>query len=394
MHARFSLVLVVTQTCNLRCSHNQPAEKFNRSMPPEIGQMAVDRALASLQSEGALEMAFCGGEPLLAPDQILDWMSYARTRAAESCLRVVFNLITNGTITSPSAWELCLQPDLNLTVNCEGTALTQNRHRRFADGSGSAEVVHQTLRRLAAAGKQFQVATLVRPKSAALLPENLAFLESLGVRRMVLSLDLEAEWRPHEAANLTLAIQRCAHLWKGWRPEVQINWFNDTIADLTGPTLHWPVIDSGGGGGQVAVAPSGRFYPCACLIGSEHLPHPSALPGHVADGPDFLDLRTAPEQWAVALAQDRTRTILEPPCLCHPCIRVRDAAQAGRLWSLVRTTCTHERERILAQSQPRLNPVSPARSTPKAIERLLGADVDPGVVDHRRGVDAFLEIVR
>ena len=63
MYDGFGLVLMVTHACNLRCSYCYTGDKFNRKMPPLVGQRAISRALASTRAGGTLELGFFGGEP-------------------------------------------------------------------------------------------------------------------------------------------------------------------------------------------------------------------------------------------------------------------------------------------------------------------------------------------
>ena len=65
MYTRFGLTLMVTHACNLRCTYCYGGEKFNRSLPVSLGIRAIDRAIASIQDGGLLELGFFGGEPLL-----------------------------------------------------------------------------------------------------------------------------------------------------------------------------------------------------------------------------------------------------------------------------------------------------------------------------------------
>ena len=72
-------------------------------------------------------------------------------------------MTTNGTLVSPAALDIYLMPDLDLTISCDGSTAAHDKHRRFANGDGSAAIVHQTIRERVAAGKDFQALVVVRP---------------------------------------------------------------------------------------------------------------------------------------------------------------------------------------------------------------------------------------
>jgi uncharacterized protein len=111
---------MVNHACNLRCTYCYTGAKINRPMPHPVGVASIDRACRSLATGGVLDLGFFGGEPLLEAARILDWMRYARQRAAASAIRVRFTLTTNGTIGSPEAWDVMLDPDIELAVSCDG----------------------------------------------------------------------------------------------------------------------------------------------------------------------------------------------------------------------------------------------------------------------------------
>jgi sulfatase maturation enzyme AslB (radical SAM superfamily) len=78
----FSLTLMVSHACNLRCRYCYTGRKFDRPMPSAIGAAAIECALQSLAAGGLLELAFFGGEPLLESARILEWMDYGRSAGA------------------------------------------------------------------------------------------------------------------------------------------------------------------------------------------------------------------------------------------------------------------------------------------------------------------------
>ena len=78
MYNRYSLTLMLTHDCNLRCSYCYMGAKSGRVMPESLGRKAIDRAIASLEDKGELELGFFGGEPLLEPALLGSLIKYAQ----------------------------------------------------------------------------------------------------------------------------------------------------------------------------------------------------------------------------------------------------------------------------------------------------------------------------
>lgn len=288
----FGLTLVVNHACNLRCRYCYTGAKFHSPLPVPLGERAIQRALASLEPGGTLQLGFFGGEPLIEAGRILDWMQIARRAARSQGKAVRFNLTTNGTVTDPRAQALLLDPDLELAVSCDGTPSQHDRHRRDAQGRGSFSTVAATLRHLIAADRAFSVVMVVRPDTVGELSAGLRHLREMGVARFTLSLDVWTPWTEIDLLHLGEAVEAAADLWRDWLPGVSIDWFDTRIAALAGLATAGPETRCGFGAGEIAVAPSGRLYPCERLVGEDAGDHPLQLPGRVDDGdPDFLALR-------------------------------------------------------------------------------------------------------
>jgi len=110
LRARFGLVLMVTHSCNLRCTYCYTGSKFGRSMPEQIGQSAIERALASIEPGGCLELGFFGGEPLMEAPLVRSLTDYAQGRAQARHVRLAVGLTTNGTVSTADAWSVMSRP--------------------------------------------------------------------------------------------------------------------------------------------------------------------------------------------------------------------------------------------------------------------------------------------
>ena len=155
MFRRFGLVLMVTHDCNLRCSYcyvRAPREAgaagSPRRMPQHLARKAIDRAIASLEPGGTLELGFFGGEPLLEAPLILAMADYARCRAVSRGLGLSLNLTTNGTVTDPAAWAVMTLAEMDLAVSHDGLPEVHSQHRRRPDGCATSCRVLRTIHHL------------------------------------------------------------------------------------------------------------------------------------------------------------------------------------------------------------------------------------------------------
>ena len=291
----FGLTLVVNHACNLRCTYCYTGSKFSAPMSRPVGDRAIRRAFASLADGGHLDLAFSGGEPLLEAESILHWMDSARRAAQASGKTVRFHLVTNGTVTTPPARQVMRAPDLALSVSCDGTREVHDLHRRNRYGARTAATVELLLADLVREHRDFAVVAVVRPDTLGQVPAGLAHLRALGVPRFTLSLDLWATWTADDLSRLEQTIDILADLWRTWLPHAGIDWFDTRVAALARLSSAAPFPFLGFVEGALAVAPSGRLYPCERLVGEDQPANPLRLPGVLDDYLDFLDLRAPGE---------------------------------------------------------------------------------------------------
>jgi uncharacterized protein len=342
---------MVTHACNLRCTYCYAGAKSARAMPDDVATKAIDRALASVEQGGVLELGFFGGEPLLEAALISRLLGYARERARARRVKLSAGLTTNGTVWTADAWSVMSRPDVDLAVSHDGLPEVHNRHRRHADGAGSSARVIATMRRLCAIGKEFRVVMVVRPDNVPLLSAGVLFLRALGVRCIEPSLDLWARWTPDDVRQLEGAVGRCARIWRDGLPEFSVSWFDQKAAHLA----RVPMADTarcGFGEGEVAVAPSGRLYPCERLIGADEDGNLMRLPGHVFDSDDFLQLDAPPPCRSVECAGCAVRAMCNTDCRCSNYVRTGDATRPDGLLCALNRACLREAAKVLADAPP------------------------------------------
>jgi uncharacterized protein len=346
--SRFGLVLVVTHACNLRCSYCYTGRKFHRAMTLEVGQRAIDRAIGSLAAGGTLELGFFGGEPLIEALLIHQFIDYARAQTEARGMDLAISLTTNGTFVDKSAWSIMMRPDLDLAISCDGLPAVHDRNRPAVNGSPTADIVTMTLRRLVGSGREFRVVMVLGPDTVADLPSGIRYLRELGIRHLEPSLNLWTRWSGEDIARLELTIAECAEIWREGLPDMSIGWFDEKAAGLTRVSIS-PTARCGFGRGELAVAPSGRLYPCERLMGEDTPDNPMALPGHVMDGNDFLAMR----EWA-AKSHEACDTcemlgLCNTICRCSNYVRTGDVRKPDWLLCVLNQACLTHTARVLSE---------------------------------------------
>ncbi|HOX39837.1 MAG TPA: radical SAM protein [Candidatus Brocadiia bacterium] len=346
MYSRFGLVLMLNHSCNMRCDYCYVGRKFNRTMTPEIGMKAIDRAIASLEPGGKLELGFFGGEPLLEAGLILDFIAHAESRARAEGYELALSMTTNGTISDGLAWDVLKHPKLMPAISHDGLPEVHNRHRRFANGRDSSDKVLATISKLLASGKRFSVIMTVRPENVLQVPEGVVFLRDFGVARVHLTLDIWARWDAEDARNLEETITRCGPIWRDGLPKKSLNWFGEKAIRIAGI----PVDKCARclfGAGEIAVAPSGTLYPCERLIGEDTDDNPSRMEGHALDGGDFLGYEPVPERSSEACDKCAIRSACLTTCRCSNFVRTGNPARPDRLLCMFEQACFRETVKML-----------------------------------------------
>jgi uncharacterized protein len=266
------LTLFVDHDCNLRCDYCYGGRKLARPMPTEVMKGAVDWALATHTDE--LVISFFGGEPLLHPDFIADAVAYVEERAAslDRPPRVSFGMNTNGTRFDAQALRLLAPPRRwTIFVSLDGPADIHDMHRRRPDGRGSHATVTAGLALLRRDAIPFTLVAVVRPDNAGRLGDVLQALLDQEPAAATLTPDLRAPWTDEDVTHLRSGLAELADVWAGCfrrgRPIVVEPLHTKILTHLYGG-LPCPARCTLAGE-AVAVAPSGRLYPCAQMVAED-----------------------------------------------------------------------------------------------------------------------------
>ncbi|MGH3695997.1 MAG: FxsB family cyclophane-forming radical SAM/SPASM peptide maturase [Pseudonocardiaceae bacterium] len=147
-------VLKVASRCNLACDHcyvyGDPDRGWLRR--PTVMDPATVRAAAIRIAEHAarhgldrVAVILHGGEPLLVGGAALGRILAELRSVIDPVAELALHLQSNGIRLTPAVCELLADQDVKVGISLDGDRLANDRHRRFADGTGSHDHVLRAL---------------------------------------------------------------------------------------------------------------------------------------------------------------------------------------------------------------------------------------------------------
>lgn len=134
-----SLILQVTQNCNLRCQYCVYSGSYvnrvhnNKRMSVETAIQAVDFLAHHSVNSNEISIGFYGGEPLLEIELIKKTVEHAKKIFAGKIVR--FNMTTNATLLNVETVEFLYENNFALTISLDGPSDIQNKNRIFANSN-------------------------------------------------------------------------------------------------------------------------------------------------------------------------------------------------------------------------------------------------------------------
>lgn len=317
------LTLALTHACDLACDYCFAGAKSARTLSLETGRRAIALALDATR-DGRLDVAFLGGEPLLQRDLLLRLADLARDRAQARGVACGLTVTTNGThLDRPTARALAAR-GFEVALSLDGTPAAQNRARPLAGGQPSWDRADRALEVALAELPRLSVVSVVDPRTVDALADGVEALIGRGVRRLHLNPNWLGRWSDATRATWRAAYEANAALWedrhRAGRPFVLSTIDPPIWKRLTEGVA--PPRGCGYGRDELAVAPSGRIYPCGRQVGED--PDDPAAPGRarclgdVATGLDPAARCALPKPGE------------SPPAECQACaLRPRCASRCG-----------------------------------------------------------------
>jgi uncharacterized protein len=267
--------LFLDHACNLRCSYCYNGHKSSRPMPMDVARAGVHMAIdAAVRPEQPVQLSFFGGEPLLHLPTMAEVCSYAREHADRAERTVRFVVVTNGTLLDADARRFIREQRMYLGVSIDGCEQAHDATRCFVDGGPSYRQVTGNVRAWIdeGGGTGLKVIAVVDPRNVRWMADSFDALLDLGVRNVSMNINYEADWDDAARDAFTAALEQLGDRYMAaWRADTgfTLNLLDSKIVThLKGGYACADRCDFGCE--EVAVAPSGRLYPCDRLVGEDN----------------------------------------------------------------------------------------------------------------------------
>jgi uncharacterized protein len=258
--------LCLTHMCNLRCTYCYSGAKTKKGMTAETAFRAIDFLHDS--SDGSCTVTFFGGEPLIEFALMKDVVAYSRSQYGD---QIRFRMSTNGTLLTSETLEWLRANEVFFVLSLDGSLEQHNRCRCFEGGKGSYDRAARHLEDILDFNPYTMAVSVVVPATVEYVAEGVQDLFRKGFRYVVQTLDYSAPWKTEHLRALktqysTLATFYYHSLKNG--DKIHYSPFDERIKT-------WAQKPYGQGdlcdlaNTQIAVAASGRLYPCVQFIGED-----------------------------------------------------------------------------------------------------------------------------
>jgi len=146
-HNAKTLILEITQQCNLRCSYCVFDEDYQSERTHSSQSMSIDTAYDAINNFGTritdeAYIIFYGGEPLLQFEFIKDIVQYSKKNIGNF---VKFSFTTNAIYLTKEKIDFFKQNDFLITVSLDGDEITHNKYRKDKNGHNTFETIIKNL---------------------------------------------------------------------------------------------------------------------------------------------------------------------------------------------------------------------------------------------------------
>jgi uncharacterized protein len=263
------LTLNLTHACNMGCSYCNAGAKSSRSMHFETGREGIRLALDEARGDD-LEVAFFGGEPLLEFERLIELADEALQQAGSRGVGCRFSVTTNGTLLDAARADALAARGFHLGLSVDGAQAAQDATRTFAGGRSTAAAVERALDVALARFQKLTAIAVIDPRNVVHLEQSVAHLVERGVPRITLNPSWLSGWTDADRETWASAYEAIARLWADRHRQGQ-----PFVLSTIDPKI-WRRLteqtDCGGcgfGRSELAVAPSGRLYPCGRIVGED-----------------------------------------------------------------------------------------------------------------------------
>lgn len=272
------LVLLITQTCNIKCSYCI-AEAYmgphsdNRVMSPATACAAIEKVFKTVPDVPSI--VFFGGEPLIGFATIKEAVKAGeKTCKAHQARMPAFAITTNGTLINKEMIEFFKRHHFSVTISLDGPQPINDKQRQFPSGKGTYDLVEKKIDLLRAAGVEIGIEAVFTDnhrKFKETIESTYEFLLKLGARKICLTPAIGGS--PDECLDRAFladleqsyvsSTERIMDSWLTHSPIIMPYWLDilDTVLSRKGKS-HF----CGAGYEGITVDCSGKVFPCYTIM--------------------------------------------------------------------------------------------------------------------------------
>ena len=272
------LVLLITQTCNLKCSYcfaeaYMDSNSDNRVMSPATARISIEKILKSVTD--LRKILFFGGEPLIGFAAIRESVKaseeYCRAYQAQM---PAFTISTNGTLINQKIIDFFQKHNFSVIISLDGPQAVNDKQRKFRSGKGTYDTVIKKIDLLRDAGIEISIEVVFTDNHKyykETIESTYEFLTKLGGRDIILTPAIGGS--PDESINeslltdleqnYTASTEKIMDSWLTDSPIRMPYWF-DIMHTLL--SRNSSARSCGAGFERITVDCSGKVFPCYMLI--------------------------------------------------------------------------------------------------------------------------------
>jgi len=217
-----------------------------------------------------VDLSFFGGEPLLEKDLLLHTVDYALTwkhdHGIEKPLR--FFVTTNGLPLDEAFLKEARRRNIMVSLSLDGYGRGHDLTRTLPDGSGSFALLEAKFPMILAVYPWIEVLVTFTPRNLPHLSGGVEKLHDSGFRNFMIGPNYEETWSEADLDLLSAEYERLAFLYERKFREGQYIFISLIDTKIASHTRTRGEICSccDKNDGEIAVAPSGNFYPCLRFV--------------------------------------------------------------------------------------------------------------------------------
>jgi uncharacterized protein len=258
--------LNLTHNCNLRCRYCYSGDKIKSSMTLPTATRAID--FLADQTDQTCVVTFFGGEPLTEYRLLKEIVLYSEKQYGR-CIQ--FRMSTNGTLLKQERLDFFKDHGVYFVLSLDGNKAQHDTCRCFADNRGSYDKIIRNLDAVFTFNPYPIAVSVIVPDTVRYVADGVRDLYDRGFRYVLQTLDYSAPWHPKHLSELEKQYKALARYYYdclSTDKKIFYSPFDERIkTHAQKPYTNGDLCDLANT--QIAIAPSGKIYPCVQFIGTD-----------------------------------------------------------------------------------------------------------------------------